>query len=124
MVDWDYWIVNLIVPLGATVLLMLILTLFFGYIIYKTLFIWKRRLKFFVKYSIFRKKYPLKTVFWCVKCIDNYMDYDKVKEKLLISGFGTNDINKNKLYETLYIFKKIEKEILKEKMKGGVNTNE
>lgn len=124
MVDWNYWLVNLIVPLGITVFLMLILTLFFGYLIYKFLFIWRRRLKFFVKYSIFRKKYPLKTVSWCVKCVDNYMDYDKVKEKLFLSGFGINSKNKNKLYETLYIFKKIEKEILKEKMKGGVNTNE
>jgi hypothetical protein len=63
-----------------------------------------------LKYSIFRKRYPEKTVIWVMNCIDNGIGYYDAKKLLFLKMVSQNTIN-----ETMFIYDKILNQ-----MKGGL----
>ena len=82
---------------------------------------WRQRLKFFLRYTIFRTKYDDLIVKECIEAINNKADAIKFKMHLLVSGYTTDEI-----YEILYIFNKVSLEmgikpvkVINNRMKGG-----
>jgi len=71
--------------------------------------------KFFMKYSIFRKKFNEKVVEWCMDAITKDMSNIDAEKFLLMKG-----IKPNRIKETMYIYDKV----LNEMMKGGYQNNE
>lgn len=105
------WISGLIVPLiKATVLIA-----FFGSIIYFILYymikLYRVKLKWFIKYYVFGRDFDKDILAFCAEEIEKDKNYWQVKKKLLINEMPMNDI-----YDVMYIYKKVSKEL-----KGGVN---
>jgi hypothetical protein len=108
MTDW--WI-NFILPLIiATFLLSIIIGLIFivSRAFYKK---WSRQWKFVIKYNLSKRKPKDEVVQWCIDAIEKGMNYYDAKRFLLLKG-----LESDKIYETMFIFKKIYKQL-----KGGAN---
>ena len=83
-----------------------------GWIFYMLFWVYKKfgkNFKYFLRYSVFRKKISDKIVVWCMKTIDTNMSDDEVLAYLLL-----HDFPKEQSEEMLYIFNKC-----KRKLKGG-----
>jgi hypothetical protein len=63
---------------------------------------WQKSWKFIIKYSIFRKKYPEKTVVWCWEAIKSGIGYYEARKFLMVKSIDPKTIN-----ETLWIYDKI-----------------
>jgi hypothetical protein len=78
---------------------------------------WLKTWKYTLKYKIFRKEMPVKTVEWCVDAIDlRNWTYFYAKQYLYLKGVTQQTVN-----ETMYIFTKVEKQLIKGGGKNGKN---
>jgi hypothetical protein len=72
---------------------------------------WSKSLKFFFKYTIFRRKYPESSVKWVTECVNKGMSYHDAKKVLMI-----NDVPMATINESLWILKKV---MIKLNLTGG-----
>lgn len=68
---------------------------------------WKQNTKWFFKYSIRRNKYPESIVVWCYDAIEKGIGYYDAKKLLYVH----NGNNMELVYETLYIYDVLVKEL-------------
>jgi hypothetical protein len=75
---------------------------------------WSKEWKFILKYKIRKKPFDEETMGWCIDAVEDGLDYYDVKKHLMI-----NDVRKNILNETLWIYNMILSEL--HNSKGGGN---
>jgi hypothetical protein len=106
------WIKDLIIPLITSIIIIGVvgwIMFIFGRMFY---FIYKKQVKFMIKYWIFRKPYPEDIVNFCIDAIGNNMNPIEIKIELLKNGNLWDQV-----HETLFIFDDISKRIKREESK-------
>lgn len=71
---------------------------------------WTRKLRWFFKYTIFNKQFSIEDIKLCTEMMEKDMDVYRAKASLLLANTPLN-----RVYEILYIFRKVEREL-----KGGL----
>ena len=107
------FVTNVLTPIMTTVVIGGFL-LWILFMIYKGVSKSFPNFKFFMKYSIFRKKFNEKVVEWCMDAITKDMSNIDAEKFLLMKG-----IKPNRIKETMYIYDKV-----LNKLKGGYQNNE
>ena len=112
------WIKGFLIPLVEV-------TFFLGFVSWIGFYVgrgflrnWTQRWKWFFKFSIMRKSYPEKAMKWSFDAIEQNLGYYEAKKILFVS----NGENMDQVYETLYIYDKLQLEL--NKQKGGKNGRE
>lgn len=103
------WVKGFLIPIIEVIFIGGIAS-FFGFYIFRGLYrTWKQQIKWILKYNIpfIRKPMPEKTILWCMDAIDKGIGFYDVKKILFIE----NHNNMDQVYETLFIYDKIIKEM-------------
>lgn len=109
------WMINFIIPVAEIVFVGFIIC-FISYILAKAFYkFYKRNLKFIIRYDILRNKYKDKDVAWLSGCFARRYNIIKVEMILLTDK---SNIPEERVYELLWIYKKIIKQL-----KGGKEEN-
>jgi hypothetical protein len=108
------WLNGFFIPLIEITFILGIVGFLLFYIGRAVRITWKRSFKYFIKYKIFRNKYPEPTIAWCLKCVDGGIGWYDAKKLMLIKMYPQDQI-----YETLYIYDQVLNKLNKEK--GGEN---
>ena len=93
------WIKGFLIPIIECAIIGGIIGFFgfyFGKAIYRA---WSRKAKFFFKYKIMKKKYPEKTLKWCLECIEKKISWHNAKKMLYL-----NMMPEDEIFETLFIY--------------------
>lgn len=125
------WVSGVLTPLVKTIFVLFIVGFILFVVIRAVLKLWQKRLKWFIKYKIFRQQYEPELVDWCMQLIDEEKSSIDVKKMLLINGSTNEYIN-----EVMWVYNEIGKQLwtdmqreqkqqakLNKKVKGGKNNN-
>jgi disulfide oxidoreductase YuzD len=105
------WIKDFFVPLLKALVIVAVFGTILILMIYYIRKYYKIKAKWFIRYGLLRRKYDPDIVKFCVEYIDIDRSYYDVKKIMLINNFTDDE-----LYNVLYIFKKISKQ-----MNGTIN---
>jgi hypothetical protein len=103
------WMTNFLIPLFE-ITFFLGLVSWIGFYVGRGFFRnWQQRWKWFFKFSIMRKPYPEKAMRWSFDAIEKNLGYYDAKKMLFVN----NGENMDQVYETLYIYDKLQIELSK-----------
>lgn len=105
---------NFILPLIEITFLVAVFGTMIGWLGFRFYKAWQKHLKFFFKYSIFRRKFRDDDVNWIIEIVNQKLDYVDIKMIMLTDGQSQDRTN-----EMVWIYNKITNEIQKEAKKGG-----
>lgn len=105
------WVKGFFIPIIELVIIGGLIIFILFVVIRASLHYYNTRLRWFLKYSIMRKKYDDTIVSWILNAIRNDIDYWTAKKTLLCKGIEMRQVN-----EMMYIYDNIYKQL-----QGGKN---
>lgn len=100
------WMINVIIPAIQIIIYLIIAIIILFPLIKFLIRYWSQKLKFFLRYSIFRNKYDDLMVTLCAEAIDKKWNNIQFKMHLLKEGYA-----KTEIYEIMYIYNKVMREM-------------